>query len=251
MPCTTRSLTDAQITAGYGRCRCRSPGTTRSRPASRSTSRAIASRSAVDTPGRGRRASSPRSAAGDDQPGLRASIAIWSGDLSSMRSGSRNMRRGSGVGERGERGDRPLGDVLDRAERVDRDQLLAARGRTRSAARSARRRPRGGAGRSPGGRRRAGTARRRTCRRRPSTLGGSYSMCQTCPHFLQVRRPDSRRTTSSWSTSRSSTTSSVGAEVVEDAVELVGLRRRCAGSRRAGSRRRRRARRAGRAPSRW
>src|SRR3954470_23992119 len=42
----------------------------------------------------------------------------------------------------------------------------------------------------------------------PSTDGGSKSRCQMCPQLRQVRRPDSRLTTSSSSTTSSSTTSS-------------------------------------------
>src|SRR3954469_21084263 len=42
----------------------------------------------------------------------------------------------------------------------------------------------------------------------PSTDGGAKSRCQMCPQLRQVRRPDSRLTTSSSSTTSSSTTSS-------------------------------------------
>ena len=129
-----------------------------------------------------------------------------------------------GSGRRfGQRRDRPLGDVLDRCRARRPPPAGRGRRRTGSAARSARRRRPAGAGRSRPGRRRAGTARRRTGRRCPSALVGSYSTCQMWPHLRHIRRPDSRRTTSSLSTSSSRTTSSEVPEVAEHRVELVGL----------------------------
>ena len=125
---------------------------------------------------------------------------------------------------RPQRVDRPDGDVLHRTGRVDADQLALGavevdqrRGvpaRTPAAARRS----------SRPCRRRAGTARRRSGRRRPPGSARRTSTCQILPQPRQVRRPDSRRITSSSSTTSSSTRSSADAEVGQQLVQRGRLR---------------------------